>query len=103
MIHRITVGAMALVIIVGLSGCQTAQESAASAEMTCKAQGLKVGSKRYDKCVGATYQSNRQQAQQAENNAVAGAAIGVVGGAVLGAALNDHHHYYRRCGPWGCY
>jgi uncharacterized protein YcfJ len=102
MIHKITVGVMSLVIVAGLSGCQTAQESATSAEMTCKAQGLKAGTKRYSKCVGATYQSNRQQSQQAENNAVAGAAIGVVGGAVLGAALNNHHHYYR-CGPWGCY
>ncbi|MBP1880196.1 hypothetical protein J2Z84_003534 [Agrobacterium rubi] len=26
-----------------------------------------------------------------------------MGGAVLGASLNDHHHYYRRCGPWSCY
>lgn len=59
-------------------------ESATSAQMTCSAQGLKAGTSRYDKCVSATYQSNRQQAQQAENNAAAGAALGVVGGAVLG-------------------
>ncbi|NTF11062.1 hypothetical protein G6L37_34215 [Agrobacterium rubi] len=103
MLKTFTVGVCSLVMVVGLSGCQTAQESASSAQMTCKSQGLKAGTKRYDRCVSATYQSNRQQAQQAENTAVAGAAIGLVGGAVLGASLNDHHHYYRRCGPWSCY
>lgn len=103
MLRRFTVGVCSVVMVLGLSGCQTAQESASSAQMTCKAQGLKAGTKRYDRCVGATYQSNRQQAQQAENTAVAGAAIGLVGGAVLGASLNNHNHYYRRCGPWSCY
>lgn len=103
MLRKFNMGILSLVIVAGLSSCQTAQESATSAQMTCSAQGLKAGTSRYDKCVSATYQSNRQQAQQAENNAAAGAALGVVGGAVLGAALDNHHHYYRRCGPWGCY
>ncbi len=103
MLRKVIVGALSLVMVAGLSACQTPQESATSAEMTCNAQGLKAGTRQYQRCVGATYQSNRQQAQQAENNAVAGAALGVVGGAVLGASLNNHHHYYRRCGPWGCY
>lgn len=102
MFRTVAVGVCSLVMIVSLSGCQTAQESASRAQMTCKAQGLKAGTKRYDRCVNATYQSNRQQTQKAENTAVAGAAIGLVGGAVLGATLNDHR-YYRRCGPWSCY
>lgn len=104
MFRKFLTGLACLALLSGLASCQTAQESATSAEMTCKAQGLKTGTKRYETCVSATYQSNRQQSQQAENNAVAGAALGVIGGAVLGASL-DHHHprYYRRCGPWGCY
>ncbi|MBP1849528.1 hypothetical protein [Rhizobium halophytocola] len=103
MISKILAGLSCLVLLGGLTSCQSAQESATSAQMTCSAQGLKPGTSRYEKCVGATYQSNRQQSQQAENAAVAGAAVGVIGGAVLGASLDRHHHYYRRCGPWGCY
>ncbi|RWX76791.1 hypothetical protein EPK99_14030 [Neorhizobium lilium] len=103
MLKKAIVGTMSLIMVAGLASCQTPQESATSAQMTCNAQGLRAGTRQYDRCVGATYQSNRVQAQQAENNAVAGAALGVVGGAVLGASLNDHPHYYRRCGRWGCY
>ncbi|MBB4007150.1 hypothetical protein [Allorhizobium taibaishanense] len=96
-------GLAGLVLLSGLASCQTPQESAQNAEMTCSAQGFKPGTARYRRCVGATYNSNRQQAKQAESNVAAGAAIGVLGGAVLGASLDRHPHYYHRCGPWGCY
>ncbi|MUO79319.1 hypothetical protein GOZ78_17155 [Agrobacterium vitis] len=101
--RRVLHGLFSLMILSGLVSCQTPQESASNAEMTCSAQGLKPGTTRYQKCVGATYQSNRMQAKQAESNVAAGAAIGVLGGAVLGASLDNRHHYYRRCGPLGCY
>ncbi len=84
-----------------LSGCQTPEQSASNAEMTCQAQGLRPGTERYSRCVGTTYQANRNQAQQAENQAAAGAAVGIIGGALVGAAIADDHHYYgrpyRRC------
>ena len=88
-----------------LSSCQTPQESAASAEMTCQAQGLRPGTQRYGRCVGTTYQANRAQAQQAENQAAAGVAAGIIGGVLVGAAVSDDHYhhgyygrpYYRRC------
>lgn len=83
-----------------LSSCQTPQESANNAEMTCQAQGLRPGTQRYSRCVGTTYQANRSQAQQAENQAAAGVAAGIIGGALVGAAVSDNHYhgrYYRRC------
>ena len=99
---KILTGLIALSLVPSFAGCQSTQESATSAQMTCSAQGLTPGTRRYEKCVAATYQSNRQQSQQAQNTAVAGAAAGIIGGAVLGAAL-DRGPYYRRCGRWGCY
>jgi outer membrane lipoprotein SlyB len=107
-----TIAISLLLLSTVLAGCQTPQESANNAEMTCSAQGLRPGTARYQRCIGATYQANRQQSQQAENAAVAGVAAGVIGGVVLGAAIDDHHGYYnrggyyrgyRRCGHWGCY
>ncbi|ACM26131.1 hypothetical protein MOV66_14675 [Agrobacterium sp. SHOUNA12C] len=87
-----------------LTSCQTPEQSATSAEMTCQSQGLRPGTQRYSRCVGATYQANRSQAQQAENQAAAGIAAGVIGGVLVGAAVSDNHHrgyygrpYYRRC------
>ncbi|SER45318.1 hypothetical protein SAMN05216548_11929 [Faunimonas pinastri] len=105
---KVLSGVASLMLLFGLAACQTAQESSTNAQMTCSAQGLKAGTSRYQKCVAATYQSNRQQAQQAQNNVAAGAAVGVLGGVVLGTALDNHDHYhhrryYRGCGYYGCY
>ncbi|KAA1177805.1 hypothetical protein FP026_21610 [Rhizobium tropici] len=101
---RATVAASLVAITTILSSCQTPQESAMSAEMTCQSQGLRPGTQRYNRCVGATYQANRVQAQQAENQAAGLAAAGIIGGVLVGAAVSDHNHrgyygrpYYRRC------
>ena len=101
---RATVAASLVAVTTILSSCQTPQESAMNAEMTCQSQGFRPGSQRYNRCFGATYQANRVQAQQAENQAAALAAAGIIGGVLVGAAASDHHHrgyydrpYYRRC------
>ncbi|MGV1758040.1 MULTISPECIES: hypothetical protein [Rhizobium] len=101
---RATVAASLVAITTILSSCQTPQESAMNAEMTCQSQGFRPGTQRYNRCVGATYQANRVQAQQAENQAAGLAAAGIIGGVLVGAAVSDHHHrgyygrpYYRRC------
>ncbi len=102
---RATMAASLVAISTILSSCQTPQESAMNAEMTCQSQGFRPGTQRYSRCVGATYQSNRAQAQQAENQAAAMAAAGIIGGVLVGAAVSDNHHhrgyygrpYYRRC------
>lgn len=90
----------AFLFAIPLAGCQTTQESAVSAQMTCDAQGLRPGTERYRRCVAATYDSNRAQSQDAANAATAAVAAGVIGGAVLGAAASRP---YYRCGYWGCY
>lgn len=102
---RATVAASLIAVTTILSSCQTPQESAMNAEMTCQSQGFRPGTQRYNRCVGATYQANRAQAQQAENQAAGLAAAGIIGGVLVGAAVsNNHHHrgyydrpYYRRC------
>ncbi|WP_112607225.1 hypothetical protein ACK83U_04680 [Rhizobium sp. WW22] len=102
---RATMAASLVAISTILSSCQTPQESAMNAEMTCQSQGFRPGTQRYNRCVGTTYQSNRAQAQQAENQAAALAAAGIIGGVLVGAAVSDNHHhrgyygrpYYRRC------
>jgi len=102
----INIAVIALLLSVPLAGCQTTQESAVSAEITCDSQGLKPGTQRYRRCVGATYQANRQQSQDAANATAAVLAAGVIGGAVIGAASSGPYYgrgYYRRCNPWGCY
>jgi len=84
-----------------LAGCQSTQESAASAQMTCDAQGLRPGTERYRRCVAATYQTNRQQSAEAGNAVAVGAAAGLIGGAIIGA--NSRPYGYYRCRGWGCY
>jgi hypothetical protein len=93
----IAVGAVALMTT--LAGCQSTQESAASAQMTCDAQGLRPGTARYQRCVAATYQTNRQQSAEAGQAVAVGAAAGLIGGAIIGA---NSRPYYR-CRGWGCY
>ncbi|WP_037153502.1 hypothetical protein [Rhizobium freirei] len=93
---RATMAASLVAISTILSSCQTPQESAMNAEMTCQSQGYRPGSQRYARCVGATYQANRVQAQQAENQAAALAAAGIIGGVLIGAAASDNRHHHRR-------
>lgn len=94
-----------ILFAIPLAGCQTTQESAASAQMTCDAQGMRPGTERYRRCVAATYQTNRQQSQDAANATTAAVAAGVIGGAVLGAAAAGpgYGYGYRRCGYYGCW
>jgi hypothetical protein len=96
-----------LTLAAPLSACQTPEESAMNAEATCSEQGLRPGTERYRRCVNATYRNNRIQSQQAENAAVAGAAVGVIGGALVGAAIADdndgyyyHHHHHHHWHHW---
>lgn len=69
----------------GLAGCQSAQESAANAAMTCEAAGLRPGTRRFERCEGVNYAQNRAQASQAEAAVATAAAAGVIGGALVGA------------------
>lgn len=97
---------LAGVVAVGLAGCQSAEESMYSAQAVCTQSGLKKGSTAYNRCVSASYQNNRAQAQQATNAAVAGAAVAAIGGAAIGAASTRNSYYYGRpyyCRGWGCY
>lgn len=66
-----------------------------SAENTCANQGLTPGTSRFRRCVDATYQSNREQSQQAANATAVGVGAAIVGGALLGAALDDNGGYYH--------
>ncbi len=93
--RQFMVAVSVLVLLMPLASCQTPQESADDAQMRCDASGLKPGTAKYRRCVDINYSRNREQAKQAENAAVAGAAAGIVGGVLLGAAIDDHHHYYR--------
>jgi hypothetical protein len=98
---RILVAAAAVALVAPLAGCQSTQESAASAQMTCDAQGLRPGTERYRRCVAATYQTNRQQSAEAGQAVAVGAAAGLIGGAIIGA--NSRPYGYYRCRGWGCY
>ncbi|MCB5176577.1 MULTISPECIES: hypothetical protein [Microvirga] len=94
----IAIGAAALALT--LAGCQTAEQSMASAESVCLETGLKPGTKTYQRCVNAGYRNNVAQSNAAANQAAAGAAAAAIGGAVLGAATA--RPYYYHCG-WGCW
>lgn len=73
----------------GLAGCQSGQESAANAVMTCEAAGLPPGTRRFERCQDVNYVQIRAQASQAE----AAAAAGVVGGALVGVAASRPYYY----------
>jgi hypothetical protein len=105
-VMRMVLAAAALAAIV--SGCQTTQESAVNADMTCREAGLRPGSAAFNRCTAAAYNSNRRQADQATNAVVAGAAVGVLGGALVGAAASRPSYGYRgygygRCNAYGCW
>ena len=78
----------------GLAGCQTVEESAASAEFVCQQSGLRPGTNAYGRCVNASYAQNRQQAEQAANAVALGAAAGLIGGAVVASSTYNNGYYY---------
>ena len=73
---------------ISLSGCQSVQQSAASAAYTCEAAGLRPGTRRFDRCQEANFAQNRAQSDEAATAVAAAAAAGVIGGAVIGAAAS---------------
>ena len=85
------------------AGCQTPEQSSMQASDVCMASGLHPGTKAYQRCYAANFSNLRANSQQAQNAAVAGAALGVAGGALAGAAIaNSNNYYYGGWGPgWG--
>ncbi len=69
------------------------------ASNVCMAAGLHPGTKAYQRCYAANYVNLRANSEQAQNAAIAGAALGVAGGALAGAAIANSNTYY--CGGWG--
>ncbi len=85
------VGALAAL----LAGCQTAQESMASAEVDCQAQGFRPGTRAYQQCRSANYVENRRASNEAGSAVAAGVAAGVVGGAIAASARPRYGYYGR--------
>ena len=84
-------------------GCQTPEQSSMQASNVCMASGLRPGTAAYRRCYAANYANLRANSEQAQNAAIAGAALGVAGGALAGAAIaNSGPYYYGGWGPgWG--
>jgi hypothetical protein len=85
-------------IALALAGCQTPQESLATATDVCRSSGLRPGTSAYSRCVNGEYRENRR-ASEATGNAIAtGVVAGVVGGAIIGAASRPYYGrgYYGR-------
>ncbi len=91
----------------GLSGCQTVQESQQSAQITCENSGYRPGTREYRRCVNSSFQQNRANSDATGNAVAAGAAAGILTGALVGAAVSDPYYhrgyYYGGCGYYGCY
>lgn len=103
-----------------LAGCQTTEQSLASAESVCLQAGLRPGTTAYGRCMNASYQQNVANSNAAANAVAVGAAAGVLGGAVIAANSGPYYGpspyyggyyrpYYRSygyrggyCGRWGC-
>jgi hypothetical protein len=90
----IILGASALV----LAGCQTAEQSMVNAESVCLETGLKPGTGAYARCKNAGYRQNVAQSDASAGQAMAGAAVGVIGGAAIAASARPSYY----CG-WGCW
>ncbi len=78
---------------IALTGCQSTQDSLASAQYVCQSAGLRPGTHRYARCVNANYQQSQQQSNQAAAAVATGVAAGVVGGALVGAAVASPPYY----------
>ena len=94
---------MRIVFILGatalaLAGCQSPEQSMANAQSVCLETGLKPGTRAYARCTNASYRNNVAQSNAAANQAVAGAAVGVIGGAAIAASARPSYY----CG-WGCW
>lgn len=76
-----------------LAGCQSVQESAMNAAMTCQAAGLRPGTRRFDRCQSVNYMQNRAQSNQTEAAVATAAAAGVLGGALVGVAASRPVYY----------
>lgn len=115
---------LAALLGMALAGCQTPEQSLASAQTVCLQSGLKPGTKSYANCVNGNYAANQQASQQTANAVAAGAAAGLVGGAVVAASTPGYYYggpyygayygpryygysgYYRPygwCRGYGCY
>ncbi len=92
--HVFVAGAIAL----ALAGCQTPQESLASATDVCRESGLRPGTGAYSRCVNGNYQQNRRTSEATGNAIATGVVAGVVGGAIIGAASGPYYGrgYYGR-------
>lgn len=90
--------AVAGVVAVMLAGCQTAQESLASAEIICESQGFRPGTRSYQQCRSANYVENRRASNEAGAAVAAGVAAGVVGGAIVASSNRGYYGrgYYGR-------
>jgi hypothetical protein len=88
---------LAALLAVPLAGCQTPEQSLASAENICVQSGFRPGTKSYQNCVNGNYAANRQASQQTADAVAAGAAAGLVGGAVVAASTPG---YYYGPGPY---
>jgi hypothetical protein len=96
------------VIAGAVAGCQTPEQSSMQASNVCVASGLRPGTKAYRRCYAANYTNLRVNSEQAQNAAIAGAALGVAGGALAGAAIANSNGYYYggwgpSCGYGGCW
>lgn len=91
---KVLLGAIVLAVATGaLAGCQSVQESAANATMTCEAAGLRPGTRRFARCQGVNYAQNRAQSSQTEAAVATAAAAGVLGGALVGMAASRPAYY----------
>lgn len=82
-----------------LAGCQTPQQSAVSAAVTCDQAGLRPGSRRFERCQEAVYEQNRAQSDQAATTAAVVGAAALAGGAIAGAAAARPYYYGPYYGP----
>jgi len=86
----------------GLGGCQTPQESLASAQYSCESAGYRPGTRAFQRCRNSEYRENRRQSDATANAVAAGVVAGVVGGAIVGAAASPRYRY-GYCDGWGCW
>jgi hypothetical protein len=85
-------------VAAALAGCQTPQESLATATDVCLEAGYRQGTRAYSDCVSNNYRANRRASQETSNAVATGLVAGAVGGAIVGATARP---YYGR--PYGYY
>jgi hypothetical protein len=99
-------------LALALAGCQTTEQSLASAEYVCQRSGLQPGTRKYAACLRAGYVENRRQADSAASAVAVGAAAGLIGGAAIASSARPYYYdgpyyspyyYSGYCDAWGCY